>query len=319
MPTMKLQAALNNEALGEKKKKNVFFFCFFFAFTHTPTHPSTSYTPAQSRGVVTTNVHMSDPLDTGESSGGGDDIGPNPPQHNGDAPLSNADIARFSRHLLVPDIGVKGQQRLLQARVAVVGAGGLGSPLVMYLAAAGIGHLTIFDGDHVEVSNLQRQIAHSEASIGVNKAVSAASAAKSLRAATNTEAVPDHVTAANALQVLAGYDVLVDATDNVATRYLLSDAAAALDTPLVSASALRMEGQLTVYHASLEDDKAADEEVIGWTPTHGPCFRCLHPVPPPAASVSNCSDGGVLGVVPGIMGSIQALEVIKILAGLGCT
>ncbi|KAJ1340944.1 hypothetical protein BSLG_004417 [Batrachochytrium salamandrivorans] len=188
--------------------------------------------------------------------------------------LSTAQIERYSRQLLLPDIGVHGQSKLCNSSVLVVGAGGLGSPAILYLAAAGIGHLGIVDYDAVEASNLQRQIIHSEDSIGALKTDSAAASVHS-------------------------FDLVVDGTDNVTTRYLLNDACVLLGKTLVSGSALRMDGQLTVYNHQ-----------------GGPCYRCIFPVPPPPETVSNCNQAGVLGVVPGIIGCIQALEVIKIVSGM---
>ncbi|XP_061599115.1 adenylyltransferase and sulfurtransferase MOCS3 [Cololabis saira] len=214
--------------------------------------------------------------------------------------LSNEDILRYSRQLLLPELGVKGQLHLCKTSVLIVGCGGLGCPLAQYLAAAGIGRLGLLDYDEVELSNLHRQILHGEENQGQAKSLSAARAVRRLNS--TVECVPYHLQLSpeNALQLIQQYDIVADCSDNVATRYLVNDACVLSGKPLVSASALRMEGQLTVYNYR-----------------GGPCFRCLYPVPPPPETVTNCSDGGVLGVVPGIMGCFQALEVLKIASGQG--
>ncbi|CAL8235534.1 unnamed protein product [Boreogadus saida] len=215
-------------------------------------------------------------------------------------PLSNEDIMRYSRQLILPELGVRGQKNLSQSSVLVVGCGGLGCPLAQYLAAAGIGRLGLLDYDEVELSNLHRQVLHREESQGQAKALSAATAVNRLNS--TVECIPYNLqlSSENALQLIQQYDIVADCSDNVPTRYLVNDACVISRKPLVSASALRMEGQLTVYNYR-----------------GGPCYRCLYPVPPPAETVTNCSDGGVLGVVPGIMGCLQALEVIKIASGQG--
>ncbi|KAM6973054.1 adenylyltransferase and sulfurtransferase MOCS3 [Aplochiton taeniatus] len=214
--------------------------------------------------------------------------------------LSNEDIMRYSRQLLLPDLGVKGQLSLSQTSVLIVGCGGLGCPLAQYLAAAGIGRLGLLDYDEVELSNLHRQVLHGEENQGKAKALSAAEAV--LRVNSTVEYIPYHLSLSpdNALQLIQQYDIVADCSDNVPTRYLVNDACVLSGKPLVSASALRMEGQLTVYNYG-----------------GGPCYRCLYPVPPPAETVTNCSDGGVLGVIPGIMGCLQAMEVLKIASGQG--
>ena len=213
--------------------------------------------------------------------------------------LSRGDVARYSRHLLMPAIGVKGQEALRAARVLVVGAGGLGSPVLLYLAAAGVGTLGIVDDDEVDESNLQRQVVHTEARTGMNKAVSAAEAVRALNGGVQVDIHQTRVTRENAMALVRAYDVVVDAVDNAPTRYCVSDACVLAKRPLVSASCIQMEGQATVYnHAD------------------GPCYRCLFPTPPPIATVTNCSDGGVLGVIPGLLGCIQALEVVKIIVGM---
>lgn len=216
------------------------------------------------------------------------------------ATLSKEDIMRYSRQLLLPELSVQGQLNLSKTSVLIVGCGGLGCPLAQYLAAAGIGRLGLLDYDEVELSNLHRQILHGEENRGQAKALSAANSVKRLNS--TVECVPYRLQLSpeNALQLIQQYDIVADCSDNVPTRYLVNDACVLSGKPLVSASALRMEGQLTVYNYH-----------------GGPCYRCLYPVPPPPETVTNCSDGGVLGVVPGIMGSLQALEVIKIAAGRG--
>ncbi|XP_015251835.1 PREDICTED: adenylyltransferase and sulfurtransferase MOCS3 [Cyprinodon variegatus] len=214
--------------------------------------------------------------------------------------LSNEDIMRYSRQLLLPELGVKGQLNLSGTSVLIVGCGGLGCPLAQYLAAAGIGRLGLLDYDEVELSNLHRQVLHGEENQGQAKALSAATAVKRLNS--TVECVPYHLQLSpeNALQLIQQYDIVADCSDNVPTRYLVNDACVLSGRPLVSASALRLEGQLTVYNYQ-----------------GGPCYRCLYPRPPPPETVTNCSDGGVLGVVPGIMGCFQALEVLKIASGQG--
>jgi len=214
--------------------------------------------------------------------------------------LSNVEISRYGRQLIMPELGPAGQRKLKATSVLIVGAGGLGSPSSLYLAGAGIGRLGILDFDTVEESNLHRQVIHKESSVGVPKAVSAANAIRQFNSL--VQVIP-HVTALtseNALEILSQYDIIVDASDNVATRYLINDASVLLKKPLVSGAALRMEGQVTVYNYN-----------------GGPCYRCLYPQPPPPETVTDCANGGVLGVVPGIIGCMQALEVVKIASGVG--
>uniref|UniRef100_A0A674AWI3 Adenylyltransferase and sulfurtransferase MOCS3 n=1 Tax=Salmo trutta TaxID=8032 RepID=A0A674AWI3_SALTR len=212
------------------------------------------------------------------------------------AALSNEDIMRYSRQLILPEFGVQGQLNLSQTSVLVVGCGGLGCPLAQYLAAAGIGRVGLLDYDEVELSNLHRQVLHGEDSQGQAKAQSAAHAVRRYR-----RLLGPKITAFLLLDIIhLMYDIVADCSDNVPTRYLVNDACVLSGKPLVSASALRMEGQLTVYNYR-----------------GGPCYRCLYPKPPPPEMVTNCSDGGILGVVPGIMGCFQALEVLKIASGQG--
>eukprot|EP00891_Asterochloris_glomerata_P009431 jgi/Astpho2/9431/e_gw1.00145.64.1_t len=220
-------------------------------------------------------------------------------QHN----LSSSQISRYSRHLLLPSFGVAGRsiERLCNASVLVIGAGGLGSPAALYLAAAGVGRLGLVDQDAVELSNLHRQISHTEARVGQHKADSAAEACCSLNSSIQVEAHHAGLTASNALDLVSAYDVVVDCSDNAPTRYLASDACVVAGKPLVSGAAIGTDGQLSVYcHGE-----------------QGPCYRCLFPASPQAASCARCSDGGVLGVVPGVMGTLQALEAMKLAAGVG--
>ncbi|HEY6680981.1 MAG TPA: molybdopterin-synthase adenylyltransferase MoeB, partial [Actinomycetota bacterium] len=209
-------------------------------------------------------------------------------------------VQRYSRHIILPNIGGKGQRKLLDSSVLVIGAGGLGSPVAMYLAAAGIGKLGIVDFDQVDVTNLQRQILHTTADVGRSKV---ASAVEHLRAINPTIEVVGHETllfSTNVFEIFGGYDVIVDGTDNFPTRYLLNDASLRHGIPVVHASIFRVEGQLTVFQ-----------------PYEGPCYRCLFPQPPPPELAPSCAEGGVLGVLPGIMGSLQASEALKLLLDIG--
>lgn len=211
---------------------------------------------------------------------------------------------RYSRHLCLPEVGLAGQQRLAAARVLVIGAGGLGSPAAFYLAAAGVGTLRIADDDVVERSNLQRQILHTEAGIGSTKVASAAATLSALNPRTRIEAVAERVTSANVERLLAGVDVVLDGADNFPVRYLLNDACVKLGKPLVYGAVHRFEGQVSVFDAG----RARGER---------PCYRCLFPEPPAAADAPNCSEAGVLGVLPGVVGMLQATETIKLLLGIG--
>lgn len=202
----------------------------------------------------------------------------------------------------MPEVGVEGQKRLKASKVLCVGTGGLGSPLAFYLAAAGIGTLGLVDFDTVDESNLQRQILHSTKDIGRPKVVSATEKLVALNPDLNVVQITDRITSDNALQLFAGYDVIVDGTDNFATRYLVNDACVLLGKPNVYGSIFRFDGQATVFF-----------------PPHGPCYRCLYPEPPPAELVPNCAEGGVLGILPGIIGVIQATETVKIILGRGRT
>jgi adenylyltransferase/sulfurtransferase len=216
------------------------------------------------------------------------------------AALSNAEILRYSRHLLIPEVGAEGQQKLKNARVLIIGAGGLGSPSSLYLAAAGVGTIGIVDFDSVDESNLQRQILHSTSDIGRPKLDSAKERLTGINPNITIETFETRLSSENALDLLKGFDVVVDGTDNFPTRYLVNDACVILRKPNVYGSIFRFEGQLSVFDAS-----------------RGPCYRCLYPAPPPPGLVPSCAEGGVLGVLPGIIGSLQALEAIKLILGLG--
>ncbi|HJS94049.1 MAG TPA: molybdopterin-synthase adenylyltransferase MoeB [Solirubrobacteraceae bacterium] len=207
---------------------------------------------------------------------------------------------RYSRHLLLPEVGMDGQQKLLDARVLLLGAGGLGSPAALYLAAAGVGTLGIVDNDEVDLSNLQRQVIHSSERIGVHKVDSAEQTINALNPDVKVEKYPVRLGADNIVEIISGYDVIVDGLDNFPTRYLLNDASVRLGIPVVSAAILGFEGQLSVFK-----------------PYDGPCYRCLFPVPPPAELAPSCGANGVLGVLPGTMGLLQATEVIKLILGEG--
>jgi len=214
--------------------------------------------------------------------------------------LSNAEIARYSRHLLLPEIGIDGQKRLRSAKVLLVGTGGLGAPVALYLAAAGIGTLGIVDFDFVEVSNLQRQIIHGTKDIDRPKVASAKDRIKALNPGVEVVTYNTLLTSKNALSIIRDYDIVVDGTDNYATRYLINDACVLLGKPNVYGSIFQFEGQASVFYAQ-----------------EGPCYRCLYPAPPPPGLVPSCAEGGVVGVLPGIIGTIQAAEVIKLIVGGG--
>jgi molybdopterin/thiamine biosynthesis adenylyltransferase/rhodanese-related sulfurtransferase len=207
---------------------------------------------------------------------------------------------RYSRHLLVPEIGLEGQTKLLEAKVLLLGAGGLGSPTALYLAAAGVGTLGIVDDDDVDLSNLQRQVIHTTDRIGVPKVDSAEQSVKAINPDVNVVKYQTRLDASNIMEIIDGYDVIVDGVDNFPTRYLLNDATVRLGIPVVSASILGFDGQLSVFK-----------------PHDGPCYRCLYRVPPPAELAPSCGANGVLGVLPGTMGLLQATEVVKLVTGAG--
>jgi molybdopterin/thiamine biosynthesis adenylyltransferase/rhodanese-related sulfurtransferase len=214
--------------------------------------------------------------------------------------LTTDDLSRYSRHLILPEVGMEGQRRLKAARVLCVGTGGLGSPLAFYLAAAGVGTLGLVDFDVVDASNLQRQIIHSTKDIGRKKLDSAAEKLLALNPALNVVKHETMLTSANALDILKDYDIVADGTDNFPTRYLVNDACVLLGKPNVYGSIFRFEGQASVF---------ATEQ--------GPCYRCLYPEPPPPGLVPSCAEGGVLGILPGLVGVIQATEAIKLILGKG--
>jgi sulfur-carrier protein adenylyltransferase/sulfurtransferase len=214
---------------------------------------------------------------------------------------------RYSRHLRLPDVGEEGQSKLLDARVLLIGAGGLGSPAALYLAAAGVGTLGIVDFDDVDLSNLQRQILHGESWIGKPKVESAVARIRDINPDVKVVPHREPITSANALQIIQDYDIVLNGSDNFPTRYLVNDACHFLRKPLVDASIFMFEGQVTIYHPG------APEEGIA----QGPCYRCLYPDPPPPGEVPSCAEAGVLGVLPGIVGSIQAVEAIKLVLGKG--
>src|SRR2546421_565753 len=207
---------------------------------------------------------------------------------------------RYSRHLLIPEVGVEGQQKLLEAKVLLLGAGGLGSPTALYLAAAGVGTLGIVDDDDVDLSNLQRQVIHTTDRIGTPKVDSAEVSIKAINPDVNVVKYRTRIDASNIMEIIEGYDIVVDGVDNFPTRYLLNDASVRLRIPVVSASILGFDGQLSVFK-----------------PYEGPCYRCLFREPPPAELAPSCGANGVLGVLPGTMGLLQATEVIKLIVGVG--
>ena len=214
--------------------------------------------------------------------------------------FTRKELYRYARHLTLPEVGMEGQARLKEARVLCVGAGGLGSPLALYLAAAGVGTLGMVDDDTVDESNLQRQILHGTSDVGRPKLDSAAERLRDVNPHVTVERHPVRLTSANALEILGAYDIVVDGTDNFPTRYLVNDACVLLGKPNVYGSIFRWEGQASVFATE-----------------GGPCYRCLFREPPPPGLVPNCAEGGVLGVLPGIMGSLQAMETVKLILGVG--
>jgi len=214
--------------------------------------------------------------------------------------LTPEQYIRYSRHLILPEIGEEGQKKLLQAKVLIIGAGGLGSPLGLYLAAAGVGTIGLVDFDVVDLSNLQRQILHTNDEIGKSKLDSAEKRIKGMNPDTKVIKHPTKISSENALEIIRNYDVVIDGTDNFPTRYLVNDACVFLNKPNIYGSIFRFEGQATVFK-----------------PKAGPCYRCLYPEPPPPGMVPSCAEGGVLGILPGVIGVIQATEAVKLITGVG--
>ncbi|MFM2129969.1 MAG: molybdopterin-synthase adenylyltransferase MoeB [Pseudomonadota bacterium] len=216
--------------------------------------------------------------------------------------FTDKQLERYARHIVLPELGGKGQEKLLKSSVLVVGAGGLGSPLLMYLAAAGVGRIGVVDDDAVDLSNLQRQVIHTTDRIGRPKVESADEALRAINPEVKVETHATRLAPANVAGLVAGYDIVADGSDNFATRFLLNDACYFARKPLVSAALLRFEGQLATFRA-WEEDK--------------PCYRCIFPAPPPEGLIPTCAEGGVLGAVAGVVGCLQATEVIKEITGLG--
>ena len=213
--------------------------------------------------------------------------------------LNDSQLERYSRHILLPEVGAVGQAKLMASKVLIIGAGGLGAPMLLYLASAGIGRIGIVDNDDVELSNLQRQVAHTTGRIGVKKAASAAITAQEINPEIQVDAITERLTEKNIGTIFADYDVIADGTDNFDTRYLINDAAVRLGKILVTAALLRFDGQLTTIKPG------------------GPCYRCLFPESPPPGVVPSCSEAGVLGSVAGILGTMQATEVVKEILSIG--
>ena len=214
--------------------------------------------------------------------------------------FSQNEIQRYSRHLIMPEVGMTGQKKLKSASILLIGAGGLGSPLGLYLAAAGIGRLGLVDFDVVDHSNLQRQVLHTTADVGRSKLQSAAEHLQAINPEVELDLYETHISSANAMELMGPYDIVIDGTDNFPTRYLVNDACVLLGKPNVYGSIFRFDGQASVFH-----------------PPHGPCYRCLFPEPPPPGMVPSCAEGGVLGILPGTIGVIQATEAVKLILGTG--
>src|SRR3954469_5985435 len=217
-----------------------------------------------------------------------------------DMTLSPQEVARYSRHLIMPEVGMEGQKRLKAASVLLIGAGGLGSPLALYLAAAGVGRIGLVDFDIVDFSNLQRQVIHGTADVGRPKLHSARDRIQAINPEVRLDLYETRLSSANALDLFRPYDVIIDGTDNFPTRYLVNDACVLLGKANVYGSIFRFDGQASVFY----------------TP-HGPCYRCLYPEPPPPGEVPSCAEGGVLGILPGVIGIIQATEAVKLILGAG--
>jgi len=215
-------------------------------------------------------------------------------------PFSEEQIRRYSRHIILPEVGGKGQRRLLSSKIMIVGAGGLGSPAALYLAAAGVGHLGICDFDLVELSNLQRQILHSTDDIGRPKVDSAKETLEAINPDCHVKTYKERLNSENVMKILSEYDLVVDGSDNFSTRFIINDACYFAKKPYIYGAIFRFEGQASVF-----------------SPGMGPCYRCILPEPPPPGLVPNCQEAGVMGVLPGIIGTIQAMEAIKIVLGIG--
>ncbi len=222
------------------------------------------------------------------------------PDRAGSVNLSSQEIARYSRHLIMPEVGMDGQKRLKAASVLLIGAGGLGSPLGLYLAAAGVGRIGLVDFDVVDFSNLQRQVLHGTPDVGRPKLQSARDRLEAINPGVRVDLYETHLTSANAFKILEPYDVVIDGTDNFPTRYLVNDACVLRNKPNIYGSIFRFDGQASVFY-----------------PGRGPCYRCLYPEPPPPGEVPSCAEGGVLGVLPGLIGCIQATEAVKLILGRG--
>lgn len=214
--------------------------------------------------------------------------------------LSQNEVARYSRHLIMPEVGMEGQKKLKAAKILLIGAGGLGSPLGLYLAAAGIGRIGIVDFDVVDFSNLQRQVLHGTPDVGRPKLHSARDRIQAINPEVKIDLYETRLTSANAISIIEPYDIVIDGTDNFQTRYLVNDSCVLLDKPNVYGSIFRFDGQASVFH-----------------PPAGPCYRCLYPEPPPPGEVPSCAEGGVLGILPGLIGCIQATEAVKLILGKG--
>ena len=246
------------------------------------------------------DIRYQDGENTAVKSGDTISIVPSIAGGSGAASLSPSELARYSRHILIPDVGVAGQERLKASSALLIGAGGLGSPLALYLAAAGIGRIGIVEFDTIDETNLQRQILYGTSQVGESKLQRATDRLRDLNPAITIEPIEEPLTSANALELFKNYDVVADGTDNFPTRYLVNDACVLTGTPNVYGSIFRFEGQISVFNYQ-----------------GGPCYRCLYSEPPPPGLVPSCAEGGVLGVLPGVVGALQANEVIKVLLGIG--
>lgn len=223
--------------------------------------------------------------------------------------FSEQQIQRYARHILLKEIGGVGQARLLNSRVLVVGAGGLGSPIILYLAAAGVGHIGVIDPDVVDLSNLQRQVLHTTDRVGVSKVESARQAVAAINSDVELELFEERLSVDNVMELFGRYDVVADGTDNFETRFLINDAAYFAGIPLVSAAILRFDGQLSTYKAFEANEEGG----------HGPCYRCIFREPPPPGQIPSCAEAGVLGALCGVMGSLQATEIVKEILNIGDT